>query len=199
MVSLNYVQPETRREPRDPHGCLRGISSDTLPARILIVDDDTELRRMVADYLEGQNMRAPSVTSREEMLRHFTASEPWLVIFDLQLDQDDGFDLLCETPARSDVPVIIITGNRRDETDRVVELEFGADDYVTKPFGRREQLARMRAVLRRDDLGRAALQRDTVASGYRFAGWQLDHRTRSLSSPNGAPVPLTKSQYAHDP
>ena len=88
------------------------------------------------------------------MLQHFVIREPDLVILDLRLGQEEGFDLLLEIRSRSDVPVIITTGDRRDEIERVVGLELGADDYVTKPFSLRELLARIHAVLRRQEAGR---------------------------------------------
>jgi DNA-binding response OmpR family regulator len=164
-------------------------------ACILIVDDDTELRRMLVSYLEGQSMRVLSAGGRNEMLRHFSAREPNVVLLDLRLDKEDGLDVLREIRSRSDVPVIIMTGHRRDEIDRVVGLELGADDYVTKPFELRELLARVRAVLRRRD-SRAASERGPRSGGYEFAGWRLDLRTRRLLNPDQAQVPLTKGEYA---
>jgi two-component system, OmpR family, response regulator len=88
------------------------------------------------------------------MLRYFAAREPDLVLLDLRLEKEDGLDLLRDLRSRSDVPVIVMTGNQREVIDRVVGLELGADDYVTKPFGLRELLARIRAVLRRQEFGR---------------------------------------------
>jgi len=116
--------------------------------------------------------------------------EPNLVILDLRLGQQDGLDLLREIRSRSDVPVIITTG------DRVVGLELGADDYVIKPFGLRELLARIRAVLRGREAGQAAVQRDQDKGRCRFGGWQLDRRIRRLTDSNGIPVALTKGEYA---
>src|SRR6202022_2393257 len=92
--------------------------------------------------------------------------------------------------------VIIITGHRRDEIDRVIGLELGADDYVTKPFGLRELLARVRAVLRRREAGRLAPPRDPGRGRCRFGGWQLDRRSRRLTNPSGTEVALTKGEYA---
>ena len=100
------------------------------------------------------------------------------------------------TRLSSDVPVIIITGHRKDDIDRVVGLELGADDYLTKPFNLRELLARVRAVLRRFDVGRAAPARDSERGRFRFSGWQLDRRVRQLTDPSGTPVALTKGEYA---
>jgi two-component system OmpR family response regulator len=172
------------------------INERAQPTRILLVDDDLTIRRMVANYLEGHNMRVVSASQREEMTRHFAAGDPSLVILDLRLGDEDGLDLLREIRSRSDVPVIITTGHRRDEIDRVVGLELGADDYMTKPFGLRELLARIRAVLRRREAGRAASQRESERGRCRFGGWQLDRRTRRLTDANDTPVALTKGEYA---
>jgi len=96
----------------------------------------------------------------------------------------------------SDVPVIITTGHRLDEVDRVVGLELGADDYVTKPFGLRELLARVRAILRRQELGRQTRTREPQRGGFAFGGWRLDRSSRRLLSGDGEPVALTKGEYA---
>ena len=166
------------------------------PGRIFIVEDDPIMKQMVGDYLEQHNMRVVSASGRQEMVQHFAAGEPDLIILDLRLGQEEGFDLLREIRSRSDVPVIITTGDRRDEIDRVVGLELGADDYITKPFSLRELLARIRAVLRRQEAGRAAPQRDPERGRCKFGGWQLDRRTRRLTDPAGTPVALTKGEYA---
>jgi two-component system, OmpR family, response regulator len=164
--------------------------------RILVVEDDAVMRRMVVDYLEDHNMRGFAASGGREAVRNFAESEPDLVILDLRLDQEDGLDLLREIRTRSDVPVIITTGDRRDEIDRVVGLELGADDYIAKPFSLRELLARIRAVLRRQEVGRAAFQRDPERGRCRFGGWQLDRRIRRLIDSNGGQVSLTKGEYA---
>lgn len=165
------------------------------PGGILVIDDDLAMQHMVLGYLEEHNMRAVGIQRRQDLVRQFSIEEPSLVLLDLRLGQEDGLDLLREIRSRSDVPVIITTGHRRDEIDRVVGLELGADDYVTKPFGLRELLARIRAVLRRRESGRAASQRDQARGSYLFAGWRLDRRTRALTDPNGGPVALTKGEY----
>ena len=163
---------------------------------VLVVEDDAALRRMVVNYFEENNIRALTAEGRDEMARQLRDAEVNLVILDLRLGQEDGLDLLRDVRSKSDVPVIIITGHRRDEIDRVVGLELGADDYLTKPFNLRELLARVRAVLRRIESGRAAPIRDSDRGRFRFCGWQLDRRTRRLSDPDGAAVALTKGEYA---
>jgi DNA-binding response OmpR family regulator len=118
-----------------------------------------------------------------------------LAILELRLGQDNGLDLLRDIRSRTDVPVIILADERGDDIDRVVGLELGADDCVTTPFGIRELLARVRAVLRRN-ARRLAPPRDPARGRCRFGGWQLDRRSRRLTNPDGAPVPLTKAEYA---
>jgi DNA-binding response OmpR family regulator len=170
-------------------------SSDR-PACVLVVDDDPALRRMIVNYFTENNIRTLTASGRDEMVRQLGSADVSLVILDLRLGQEDGLDLLRHVRSNSDVPVIIITGHRRDEIDRVVGLELGADDYLTKPFNLRELLARVRAVLRRFDTGRLAQARVPDRSRCRFSGWQLDRMTRRLTDPDGAPVTLTKGEYA---
>jgi two-component system OmpR family response regulator len=166
------------------------------PARVLLVDDDHAIQQMVGSYLTSHGVHVAFAAGRDDVARQFADSEPELVLLDLQLSHEDGLDLLREIRSRSDVPVIIITGRRRDEIDRVVGLELGADDYLTKPFGLRELLARIRAVSRRWQTEPATAQDDAQSSRCHFGGWHLDRRARRLTDPNGAPVTLTKSEYA---
>jgi two-component system, OmpR family, response regulator len=166
------------------------------PTRVLVVDDDQSLQHMLVSYLEQHDIRVSSALHGQEARRQFVGSEPSVVILDLRLGQEDGLDLLREIRSRSDVPVIITTGHRRDEIDRVVGLELGADDYLTKPFGLRELLARIRAVLRRRETGRIASQREAEQGRCRFGGWQLDRRARRLTDAGGVQVVLTKGEYA---
>jgi two-component system OmpR family response regulator len=163
---------------------------------VLVVEDDPAWQRMILNYFVENNIRVVLASGRQEMLRHLNSIEVNLVILDLRLGQEDGIDLLREIRASSDVPVIIITGHRRDDIDRVVGLELGADDYLTKPFNLRELLARVRAVLRRLDMRQPALTRDSERGRFRFSGWKLDCKTRRLTDPAGNMVPLTKGEYA---
>src|SRR5579862_4637379 len=158
----------------------------------LVVEDDSTMRHLVTSYLEDNDIRAISATKRGEVAALMARCRPDLVVLDLRLGRDDGLDLLREIRAESDTPVIITTGHRRDEIDRVVGLELGADDYVTKPFGLRELLARIHAVLRRSDAGRVAQQRDSERGRCQFGRWQLDRRTRRLTDSNSDEVALTK-------
>ena len=154
------------------------------------------MQRMILNYFAENHIRTLVASGRQEMARQFGGTEMNLVILDLRLGQEDGLDLLREVRSNSDVPVIIITGHRRDEIDRVIGLELGADDYLTKPFNLRELLARVRAVLRRFEVGRTAGPREPERRRFRFSGWQLDCQARRLTDPEGAAVALTKGEYA---
>jgi DNA-binding response OmpR family regulator len=160
------------------------------------VEDDPALQRMILNYFAENNIGTLLASNRQEMVERLDDSEVNLVILDLRLGSEDGLDLLREVRSSSDVPVIIVTGHRRDDIDRVVGLELGADDYLTKPFNLRELLARVRAILRRFDAGRVAPARDPERGRFRFSGWQLDRRIRQLTDPAGAKVALTKGEYA---
>src|SRR5260370_3869020 len=143
----------------------------------LVVEDDHTMLHLVMNYLAEHDIRAISASGRDGVAGLLVREEPNLVILDLRLGQEDGLDLLREIRSCSDVPVIITTGHRRDEIDRVVVLELGADDYITQPVGLRELLARIRAVLRRREAGHAALQRDQERGRCR-----LDRKSTRLNS-----------------
>lgn len=162
----------------------------------LVVEDDLTMRHLVTNYLEDHDIRTISASRREEVPGILARDEPDLIVLDLRLGQEDGFDLLREIRTRSDVPVIITTGHRREEIDRVVGLELGADDYLTKPFGLRELLARIKAVLRRREAGPASNRRDSEKGRWRFGDWQVDRRLRRLTNSSGHPITLTKGEYA---
>jgi DNA-binding response OmpR family regulator len=159
-------------------------------ARVLVVNDDPSMKHMLLNYLEQHEMRVTLVPQRHDVVRQLAVVEPNVVIL------EDGLDLLREIRSRSDVPVIITSGQRRGEIDRVVGLELGADDYLTKPFGVRELLARIRAILRRRQASRIAAQRAAAHGRCRFGTWQLDRRTRHLTNSIGEPVALSKGEYA---
>src|SRR3977135_3526579 len=155
---------------------------------VVVVDDDPSLRQMVTRYLEDHSVPTKSASNRTELNHLFAGAVPSLIILDLRLGQGDGLvgqgdglDLLREIRSHSDVPVIITTGHRPDEIDRIVGLELGADDYIVKPFSLRELLARVRAVLRRQEMGRAARTHNPERGGYRFDGWQLERRRAQLA------------------
>ena len=135
-------------------------------ATVLVVDDDPALQSMIFDYFVDSNIQTLLASGRQEMPRQLSGHRVNVVILDLRLGLDDGLDVLRELRSSSDVPVIIVTGHRRDEIDRVVGLELGTDDYVTKPFNLRELLARVRAIIRRLESARAWSAREPERRGY---------------------------------
>ncbi len=172
---------------------------------VLVVDDDPAMRAMVADYLGSRGFDVSIAADGAEMARALAGGTVHLVLLDLKLSAEDGLDLLRGLRAASRVPVIVLTGQRREEVDRVLGLELGADDYLTKPFSLRELLARIRAVLRRGEAAPPAPGAPGVPdepgateapTRYRFAGWELDLRVRELTSPDGESVPLTRGEFA---
>jgi DNA-binding response OmpR family regulator len=160
---------------------------------ILAVDDDPAMRAMVADYLAEHGFAVSTAASGGEMSRLLAQAPIDLLLLDVLLADADGLDLMRELRKRSALPIIVMSGHRREEVDRILGLELGADDYLTKPFRMRELLARIRAVLRRADADpptqKPGLRR------YRFAGWELNHSKRRLTSPGGKKVPLTKGEF----
>jgi two-component system OmpR family response regulator len=161
---------------------------------ILVVDDDPAMRDVVGTYLDGHNYRVSLAANGEAMMRALGSGSIDLVVLDLKLAHEDGLELMRRVGERLDVPIIVVTGHRRDETDRVVGLELGADDYLLKPFGLRELLARVHAVLRRAEAGERRTRHKQQRARYRFAGWELDLRTRRLTSPCGEKVMLTAGE-----
>jgi two-component system, OmpR family, response regulator len=164
--------------------------------RILIAAEDRDTQDMMAGYFRQQSVDTVLASGPKEVLRQLIVAEPSLVILDLRLSDKDSLNLLHEIRSRSDIPVIIVSGHRGDDIDRIISLELGADDYVTKPFNPRELLARVRAILRRLDMARTAALRSPERGGLRFGGWQLERRTRRLTDRQGNVVPLTKGEYA---
>jgi two-component system, OmpR family, response regulator len=162
---------------------------------VLVVDDDPSLRDVVGSYLKSQNFQVSTASDGRAMARILADKAVDLIILDLKLTNEDGLDLMCGLDGRSDAPVILVTGHRRDETDRVVGLELGADDYMVKPFGLRELLARVRAVLRRSEAAQRRSRKNEKRIRYRFAGWEFDMRTRRLTSPTGNVTALTAGEF----
>lgn len=162
---------------------------------VLVVDDDPSMRDVVGSYLEGENFQVSAAADGKTMTRILGERPVDLIVLDLKLAGEDGLELMRGRDAQSDVPVIVITGHRRGETDRVVGLELGADDYLTKPFSLRELLARIRAVLRRADAGERRSRAKEKRVRYRFADWELDMRTRRLKSPPGETIVLTAGEF----
>jgi two-component system, OmpR family, response regulator len=161
--------------------------------QVLVVDDDPAVRRLVEEYLTQNDLRVAAVASGAELLSAFRAQVIDLVLLDLRLRGEDGMQLLRQLRAESQIPVIILTG-RTEEADRIMGLELGADDYLTKPFSPRELLARIRTVLRRTHAGRE-VHGAPVCRAYRIPGWELNLRTRRLTGHDGAQVALSNGEF----
>jgi two-component system OmpR family response regulator len=162
---------------------------------VLVVDDDASVRDVIGKYLQSQNFHVSAVSDGRAMAGVLTDRAVDLIILDLKLGNEDGLDLMRGFGGQPEVPVILLSGHRRDETDRIVGLELGADDYMVKPFGLRELLARVRAVLRRSDSAQRRSRRTEKRTRYRFAGWELSMHTRRLVSPEGRTVALTAGEF----
>ena len=162
---------------------------------IAVLDDEAEITTLLANYLQGHGFRVSQAHDGATLLRLMAADPPQLVLLDLGLPGEDGFSIARQLREHWQCGLVIVTG-RGDAIDKVVGLEVGADDYVTKPFDVRELLARIRAVLRRTSgTGPTApfsAQRDV----YRFAQWQLDLSARRLVNPEGKEVALTAGEFA---
>lgn len=171
----------------------------SLPARpaadshILIVDDDAQIRQLAAKLLRDHGYRVSVAGDGREMWHVLDTAAIDLVILDLMLPGGNGLDLCRELRARTQIPIIMVTALGSD-TDRIVGLEIGADDYLPKPFNPRELLARINAVLRR---AQVAAGEATPSNGHvlNFAGWMLDTRRRELTNPSGIIVDLSTGEY----
>ena len=160
---------------------------------ILVVDDDREIRDLLARFLEKHRMRVTVARDAREARRIWTAGHYHIVVLDLMLPGESGLDLARWMRAQSDIPIVMLTA-MGEETDRIIGLELGADDYVPKPFNPRELLARIRAVLRR--AGEAAPRGTEPGSrSMRFSGWTLEPARRRLLNPDAVEVPLTGGEY----
>jgi DNA-binding response OmpR family regulator len=162
-------------------------------AHILLVEDDDGMRVLVTRILSESGFRVTGCRNGAEMWSFLPDLTVDLVLLDVMLPGASGFDLLRALRARGTLPVIMLSA-RNEEADRVLGLELGADDYIAKPFGRPELLARIRAVLRRATIAPmpAGAARPEALT---FAGWRLDLRSRALSDPGGAAVDLSGAEH----
>jgi two-component system, OmpR family, response regulator len=165
-------------------------------AGVLVAGNDPIARRMVVTYLSSHCVRAASASGPDDLMKQLVARKPTLVVLDQRIGSGNGFDILREIRSHSDVPIIITSDDRCNQIDRIIGLELGADDYLTKPFDLRELLARIQAILRRCSPGRNMLGQYPSEGGCRFGGWQLNRQTRRLINHRGDVVALTKGEYA---
>jgi two-component system OmpR family response regulator len=168
--------------------------SETALAHILAIDDDSMIRGAIAEYLGKYEFRVTAVADGRAMQAVLAHEVVDLVVLDLTLGPEDGLALARQLRDESAIPIIMLTG-RREEADRVMGLELGADDYLTKPFSPRELLARVRAVLRRT---RTELHqgRPEGVRAYRFDGWEMNLNTRRLKAPDGKRVLLSNVEFS---
>jgi len=162
---------------------------------VLVVDDDPAVRELLNEYLAENDLRVTAVASGTAMNEVLDQQAIDLVLLDLKLPGEDGMQLARALRERGNVPIVLVTG-KKDEADRVMGLELGADDYVTKPFSPRELLARIRAVLRRYQVQATLPERDNSKRAYRFAGWELNLRTRRLTAPGGEVLELSNGEFS---
>ncbi|MBK1715501.1 response regulator [Rubrivivax gelatinosus] len=165
---------------------------------VLAVDDDPAIRELLQEYLGANELRVTAVESGARMMAVFDSQAIDLVVLDLRLPGEDGMQLVRRLRERAAVPIVLLTG-KAEEADRVMGLELGADDYVTKPFSPRELLARIRAQLRRSALAAQAAAeapaREERRRAFRFAGWELNLRTRRLLAPDGTQTELSNHEF----
>ena len=184
MLALRLETVPTMRSPQAMAG----------PIHVLAVDDDPSIRQMIADYLGDNDIEVTVLGTGKDIAQVMARAMIDLVILDLKLPGEDGMQIARALRSESDVPIIMLTG-RKDEADRVMGLELGADDYITKPFSPRELLARIRALLRRSRTHKTVAEGLSRIRAYRFAGWELNVRLRRLKSPQGEVVSTTNSEF----
>jgi two-component system OmpR family response regulator len=158
---------------------------------ILVVDDDREIRRLLERYLAEHGFRVSTAADGRQMMRTLALGRIELIVLDLMLPGEDGLGLCRRVRQASQVPILMLTAVAA-ETDRIIGLELGADDYLSKPFNPRELVARIRAILRRGNgLAEAQSRR---GEAYAFEGWRLNRVRRELQSPDGVLVPLSRGE-----
>ena len=160
--------------------------------RILVVEDEEPVRRLLRHVFESEGYAVSEARGQSELRRCLDTQDIALVTLDLTLKSEDGLAIARELRAVSDVPIVMVTAKTGD-VDRIVGLELGADDYITKPFNVREVLARVRAVLRRSE-PRARLAQVDRHAGFRFEGWELDLTEQQLKMADGAIRELTGAE-----
>ena len=164
---------------------------ETTSSHILVVDENVGACSRLSDYLRKNTLRVTAVNSVTRMLELIADEAFDLLLLEPALQGEDGWSLTRAVRESSGLPIVILSG-RDEEADRVMALELGADDYVTKPFSPRELLARIRAVLRR--YGIASPKRDNTRCSYRFAGWELKTHPSRLKSPDGSSIEISRGE-----
>jgi two-component system OmpR family response regulator len=165
------------------------------PIHIAILDDEVDITVLLGNYLQGRGYRVTQLHSGRALMALMPADPPALVLLDLGLPGEDGLSIARQLRERWNCGLVIVTG-RGDAVDKIVGLEVGADDYVTKPFDLRELLARITAVLRRTTVERAPVAEETpVRRRLQFLGWEIDVGMHSLVDPGAHAVSLTTGEF----
>jgi two-component system OmpR family response regulator len=167
--------------------------TDIAVQRILVVEDDAGMRTLLVRVLRDAGYEPVSARGGREMLEALATGPFDLILLDVMLPGKSGLDLCRDLRRTSNVPIIMVSAHG-DEIDRVLGLEMGADDYVAKPFGAKELLARVRAVLRRANTAIEPADK-TPKDRIAFAGWCLDRRRRELSDPDGTAIDLSGAEH----
>src|SRR5246127_4478218 len=167
---------------------------ETVQPHILVVDDDPQIRELLEDYLRENGLRASVAASGAQMSQILADEAIDLIILDLRLAGEDGMMIARTLREESAIPIVMLTGVR-DEADRVMGLELGAADYLTKPFSPRELLARIRTVLRRTKSAALSEARQRELRAYRFEDFELNLRTRRLKKRDGRNIDLTNGEF----
>ncbi len=173
--------------------CQRGVPVVQAASQILVVDDHREIREPLAKYLRQHGFRVCLADGGQAARKALGAGAIDLVVLDIMMPGEDGLSLCRHLRETTDLPVILLTAVA-EETDRIVGLEMGADDYVTKPFNPRELLARIKAVLRRTE-SLPPGKRQPATAEIRFDGWTLNVARRELVDPEGVVVPLSTGEF----
>ena len=168
------------------------MAMETTP-HVLVVDDDRDIRDLVARFLRKHQIRVETAADGRAMMEMLKTARFDLVVLDLMMPGEDGLSLTRRLRATSSLPVIMLTA-MGEETDRIVGLEMGADDYLAKPFNPRELLARIKAVLRRAG-GPRPVAEAAAGQHLRFDGWSLDLARRELTSPDKVLVQLSAGEF----
>lgn len=163
-------------------------------AHILVVDDDREIRNLLSKFLTKNSLRVSLAADGREMRRVLAEAKIDLIVLDVMLPGESGLTLCGQLRATTSVPIIMLTAVS-EETDRIIGLEMGADDYLPKPFNPRELLARIRAILRRTEDRAAIAVANEGDPVFVFDGWKLHPARRQLLDPAGNPVELTGGEF----
>jgi two-component system OmpR family response regulator len=171
------------------------MENPSIQPHVLALDDDASIRQIVTEYLTENELRCTAVSTSKELTEVMAKETIDLVVLDLRLQGEDGMQIARRLREQSSIPILMLTG-RADEADRVMGLELGADDYLTKPFSPRELHARIRALLRRARAQATVADEISKVRAFRFGARELNIGLRKLKSPEGKNVELTNGEFS---